>query len=137
MKQANHTAMADIANETRDRIRELQQDFDNAELHADTKQLQQLIHDDFAGIGPKGFMLNKEQWINRHRQFKYEKLETSDIDIRVYDNTAIVRNMQKNKARYNNEAVELSVRASQVWINENDQWRIVAAQFSPAIEPQS
>ncbi len=114
-------------------IRLLQQTFDQAELQADTAQLNRLLADDFVSIGPKGFLLNKEEWINRHVHFKYHALDTSDMDIRLYNNTtAIVRNIQRNRATYQNETMELTVRVSQVWIWEaGGAWRLVAIHFSP------
>ncbi len=114
-------------------IRLLQQTFDQVEVQADTAQLNRLLADDFVSIGPKGFLLNKEEWINRHVHFKYHALDTSDMDIRLYNNTtAIVRNIQRNRATYQNETMELTVRVSQVWIWEADgAWRLVAIQFSP------
>jgi ketosteroid isomerase-like protein len=79
-------------------------------------------------------VLNKEQWINRHKQFRYEQLDTSEMNIRLYGDTAIVTDTQKNKATFNNEPVSLSVRVSQVWIHENSQWKRASIQFSPMAE---
>lgn len=115
-----------------DTIRRLQYEFDQAERNADTKRLEQLIADDFLSIGPKGFILNKEEWIGRHVHFKYHALDTSDMDIRLCHKTAIVRNLQKNRATYQGEEMMLTVRVSQVWIEQQDDtWRLVAIQFSP------
>ena len=115
-----------------DTILRLQHEFDQAERDADTKRLEELIADDFLSIGPKGFILNKEEWIGRHIHFKYQALDTSEMDIRFYDKTAIVRNIQKNRATYQDQEVSLTVRVSQVWINQQeDTWRLVAIQFSP------
>lgn len=115
-----------------DTIRRLQEEFDRAELHADTERLRELIADDFLAIGPKGFILNKEEWIGRHAHFTYHALDTSAMDIRLYDKTAIVRNIQKNRAAYQGEEMELTVRVSQVWVQQQDgAWRLVAIQFSP------
>lgn len=111
-------------------IQNLQHAFDQAELEGDRATLHHLLADDFVSIGPKGYLLNKEEWINRHDHFTYRALDVSDLDIRLYSNAAIVRNIQKNKATYKNENVELTVRVSQVWINQNGNWRIVAIQFS-------
>ncbi len=112
-------------------IRRLQSEFDQAELHADTERLQQLIADDFRSIGPKGFILNKEEWIGRHIHFKYHALDTSEMEIRLYDNAAIVRNVQSNTATYKDEQMELTMRVGQVWVNQHGQWRLAAIQFSP------
>ena len=135
MKNENET-LTEVTpgSETKEKIRDVQNEFDKAELHADTKKLDQVLTDDFLSIGPRGFVLNKEQWINRHKQFRYEQLDTSEMNIRLYGDTAIVTDIQKNKATFNNEPVSLSVRVSQVWIHENSQWKLVSIQFSPMAE---
>ncbi|HSW87967.1 MAG TPA: nuclear transport factor 2 family protein [Candidatus Saccharimonadales bacterium] len=114
-----------------DQIKQLQNKFDIAEFHGDKEILQGLIADDFLSIGPKGFVLNKKEWINRHDKFTYLELKTSEIDIRIYDNTAIVRNIQRNKAKYEEHPVEVATRVSQVWVSKDGQWKLVAIQFSP------
>ena len=93
--------------------------------------LQRLLADDFLSIGPRGFILDKKEWINPHVHFKYHKLETSDMDIRLYDKSAIVRDIQRNKASYKDEPVELAVRVSQVWVDQQKEWRLAAIQFCP------
>jgi hypothetical protein len=116
----------------RDVIQKLQEEFDQAELRADTEKLRKLIGDDFLSIGPKGFVLDKPAWIERHVHFKYEALDTSEMDIRLYGKTAIVRDVQRNRATYKGEEVRLTVRVSQVWVGSSDgEWRLVAIQFSP------
>jgi hypothetical protein len=135
MKNENETRTeVTPGSDTKEQVRDVQNEFDKAELHADTKKLDQVLTDDFLSIGPRGFVLNKEQWINRHKQFRYEQLDTSEMNIRLYGDTAIVTDTQKNKATFNNEPVSLSVRVSQVWILENSQWKLASIQFSPMAE---
>lgn len=112
-------------------IRRIQREFDEAELNADTETLRRLIADDFLSIGPKGFLLDKEAWIERHTHFEYHALDTSEVDVRLYDQAAIVRNVQHNRATYDGETMELRVRVSQVWVNRHGLWRLAAIQFSP------
>lgn len=96
-------------------VRALQDEFDRAELHADSERLRDLLADDFLSIGPKGFVLDKEQWIGRHAQFRYEALETRDHDVRLYGDAAIVRDVQRTRAVYQAHPVALAVRVSQEW----------------------
>jgi hypothetical protein len=115
-------------------IRKLQDEFDRAELTADAETLRRLIADDFRSIGPKGFVLDKDEWIDRHRHFTYHALDTSDVEIRVYDKAAIVRNVQRNDASYRDNRVQLAVRVSQTWVQTADGWRLAGIQFSPLAE---
>lgn len=116
-------------------VRDVQQRFDQAELMADQDTLRELIAEDFQSIGPKGFVLNKEQWIGRHGHFTYHELNTSEVDVRRYgDHTAIVRNVQRNRATYQGEESVVATRVSQVWVHHAGSWRLVAIQFSPLAE---
>jgi hypothetical protein len=68
--------------------------------------------------GPFCMPFRLTEWINRHVHFKYNKLETSGMDIRIYEKAAILRNIQRNKATYKDQDVELAVRVAQVWVNQ-------------------
>jgi ketosteroid isomerase-like protein len=112
-------------------VRARQQAFDEAELAADTTALQELLTEDFLSIGPRGFVLTKEEWIGRHVHFTYHALDTSEVDVRLYDRAAIVRNVQSNRATYSGEETQLQVRVSQTWVDQDGTWRLAGIQFSP------
>src|SRR3954471_14149675 len=114
-----------------DDVRKVQDRFDRAELTADREALRELIADDFLSIGPRGFVLDKDQWIDRHDEFSYQRLDTDEMDIRRYGDTAVVRNVQRNRATYRDQQVAVDTRVSQVWIRRDAGWRLVALQFSP------
>jgi ketosteroid isomerase-like protein len=111
-------------------VLDLQGQFDAAELAADAERLRELLADDFLSIGPKGYVLDKEQWIGRHDQFQYHALDTTQIDIRLYGDAAIVRNVQSNKATSHGRPVALRVRVSQFWVKQQGSWRLAGIQFS-------
>lgn len=118
----------------KDTIRALQDEFDRAELQADRETLRRLLADDFLSIGPRGFVLDKQAWVDRHDLFKYEELETSEVDVRLYDSAAVVRTVQRNKATYKDHPVEVAVRVSQVWVEQEGEWRLAGIQSSPLAE---
>jgi hypothetical protein len=117
-----------------DEVRDVQDRFDRAELDGDRETLRELTADDFLSIGPKGFVLDKEEWIDRHGLFKYHELNTSETDIRRYGDTAVVRNVQRNHATWQGNEVRVNTRVSQVWVRRSGAWQIVAIQFSPLAE---
>ena len=114
-------------------ILKLQQQFDQAELQGDREALARLLTEDFASIGPKGFVLDKQAFIGRHAQFRYQSLETSEVDVRVYDGAAIVRNVQQNRAQYAGKELALHVRTSQTWVRVQGEWKLAGIQFSPLV----
>jgi ketosteroid isomerase-like protein len=113
-----------------DDILELQRAFDDAELHGDAIRLEALLADDFASIGEQGYQLDKRAWIDRHRDFRYLAIETTEANVRLYDKTAIVRCVQRSRATWHGEPMTLAVRLSQVWIQQPEGWRLAAIQFS-------
>jgi hypothetical protein len=59
-----------------------------------------LLADDFLSIGEQGYQLGKREWIDRHRDFRYLSVETTGLDVRHYDTTAIVRCAQRSRATW-------------------------------------
>ncbi len=51
----------------------IQDRFDRAELSGDRGTLRDLIADDVRSIGPRGFVPDKNEWIDRHDQFTYRQ----------------------------------------------------------------
>ena len=113
-----------------DDILELRQAFDDAELRGEADRLDALLADDFLSIGEQGYQLGKREWIDRHRDFRYLSLETTELDVRHYGPTAIVRCAQRSRASWRGQEMALAVRLSQVWIQEPGGWQLVAIQFS-------
>jgi hypothetical protein len=113
-----------------DDIITLQQAFDEAELHADVARLEELLTEDFLSIGEQGFLLNKQQWIGRHGEFRYLAIEKSEVDVRQYDAAAIVRCVQHSRASWRGEPMTLATRLSQVWVRQPAGWQLAGIQFS-------
>lgn len=105
--------------------------FDEAELNADRATLEELIADDFRSIGPKGFVMDKREWIDRHDLFRYLELQISELEVSRYGDAAIVRDVQTNHATYDDQEVRLSVRVSQTWVRNEGRWQLAGIQFSP------
>ncbi|HEY6686832.1 MAG TPA: nuclear transport factor 2 family protein [Propionibacteriaceae bacterium] len=120
-----------MATSEEQQILRLQERFDTAELDDDRKVLDELIAEDFQSIGPRGFVLDKEQWINRHDHFRYAALETSEHEVRLYGGAAIVRNVQRNTGAHDGQESQYVMRVGQTWVNQLGQWRLAGIQFSP------
>src|SRR2546425_3270089 len=71
---------------------ELAENLRQAELKGDVAFLERVLTVDFAGIGPRGFVLNKGAWLGRHRSgdLKYESIERDGVALRTYTDAAIL-----------------------------------------------
>src|SRR6476469_4195188 len=72
-------------------IDELLTEWTESERTGDAQKLDTLLTDDFVGIGPVGFLLDKEAWLVRFDHgLAYEQLELDEVSTRRHDDTAIV-----------------------------------------------
>lgn len=115
-------------------VAQCQRRFDRAELEDDRAVLDELIAGDFLSIGPRGFVLDRRQWIDRHDHFVYVKLDVTELDVRVYGDAAIIRSVQHNVGRHGGEESSHAVRVGQVWVRDDASWRLSSIQFSPLAE---
>ncbi|HST85141.1 MAG TPA: nuclear transport factor 2 family protein [Kineosporiaceae bacterium] len=113
-----------------DDLLKVRQAFDDAELRADRAELDSMLVDDFLSIGERGFVLDKRQWIARHDDFRYLGIDTTEIDARRYERAAIIRCVQRSQAIWQGAELNLSVRLSQVWVQQAGPWRLAGIQFS-------
>lgn len=112
-------------------VLDAQHKFDEAELRADRDVLHELLHEDFLSIGPKGFLLDKRQWIDRHDHFRYHRLDVEEMDARAFGDAAIVRCVQRNHADSSGRDVRIATRVSQTWTRSTGAWQLAGIQFSP------
>ena len=108
-----------------------------AELRADTAFLEQTLADDFIGIGPLGFMLNKQEWLARHQSgdLKYDSLELDEVTVRVYGEAAVVTGRQVQSAAYRGNSIPGQFRITLVFVHQQGQWRLAHLQLSTIGEP--
>src|SRR6266487_4636921 len=77
--------------EVEQQVRELAQRWADAERHADAGALDELLVDDFRAVGPLGFVLTKQQWLDRYRASGLENTSFTfdEVEVRGYGETAI------------------------------------------------
>ena len=113
-------------------LQELGREWAAAEVRGDVSALATMLADDFVGVGPLGFTLTKEQWLDRHRSgdLVYEEITWEDVDVRVHDCAAVAIGLQTQRARYRGHAVDGRLRATQIYIRAGDRWQIEGVQLS-------
>jgi hypothetical protein len=107
------------------------------ELAGDVAGYPGLLDEHFLGVGPVGFVLDKDQWAQRHQGgVKNHEFEVLEPHVRFYDGTAIVEAVQRQRTTARGRDTSGSFRLVVVAVRENDEWVIAHIQLSgPLIAP--
>jgi ketosteroid isomerase-like protein len=108
-----------------------------AELRGDITFMEKTLTDDFVGIGPLGFLLNKRQWLERHQsgELKYETLELDDAQAHMYSGVAILtcRHIQTSIAR--GHGVKAQLRTTLVFVKQQETWQLASLHYCSIGQP--
>ena len=105
----------------------------DAELAGDVEVLDALVADDFRLVGPFGFVLDKEQWLERYRSgdFKTTVMTWHDVDVREHDGSVIAIGTQSQEAAYRGAPSNGEFRITHVFVRAGDDWIIAGMHLSP------
>ncbi|WP_291412941.1 nuclear transport factor 2 family protein [Actinophytocola sp.] len=115
--------------------------FAAAERKADTDALDGLLAADFLGVGPLGFVLTKDQWLDRYRSGALvpAAFELRDVGVRRYGATAVALAAQKQEGSYHGHPANGEFRAVIVLTRQDSDpgagWVIVSCQLSGPLGP--
>lgn len=124
--------------DTEQQVKHLAAEWAAAEQRGDTAALDRILTDDFVGIGPRGFTLTKQEWLQRHQAgaLVYDALSLDDIQVRVYGgDTAIMVARETQAARYQGQPMPGEFRTTLVWVRQDGDWRLAGTQLSPIMPP--
>ena len=93
--------------------------------------------DDFLLVGPLGFVLDKQQWLDRYRNgdLVTSSLRWTDTRARVLGDTAIVIGVHDQEAAYHGQANNGQFRSTHVLVRGDDGWRLASMHLSPIMAP--
>jgi hypothetical protein len=95
-----------------------------------------MLADDFVGIGPVGFMLPRDAWLERlGPDLRYDNLDLDDVSIREYDGAAIVVARQHAVGVARGHPVPADTRVSFVVVPGDNGPRIAGIQYSLMAPP--
>ena len=124
-------------NDRTQQLKELGKDWAAAELRGDTAFLERTLADDFVGVGPRGFMLTKDQWLERHEagKLKYKSFRMDDAQVRLYGDTAVMIGCETAEGRYEDGDVRHDIReqfrATLVFGKQQERWLLAGLHLSP------
>jgi hypothetical protein len=115
-------------------LQELEQRWAKAEIEADISVLDALAADDFSLVGPVGFVLDKQQWLDRYRQgdLVTRSLAFEDGMTRIYGGAAVTIGRHIQEAEYRGHPVNGEFRATHLAVRDGtQQWRLAGMHLSP------
>jgi ketosteroid isomerase-like protein len=115
---------------TFDEVMAAEEAWTRAHLDTDVDALDRLMHRDYTIIKPDGSAWDKEKALNSHvpgRRY-WEEAGSSDHQVRIYGDTAVVIGVWRAKGVNNGEAFDYSARYVSVWVKEEGRVQMVCDQ---------
>jgi hypothetical protein len=122
-----------------DKLQKHVEDWAAAELRGDATFLGSALSDDFIGIGPRGFMLTKDQWLERHEtgSLRYESFGLDEVEVRPYWDAPVTVCRQTAKGVYEDENgrydIHEQLHATLVFVKQQGRWMLAGLQLSPIL----
>jgi ketosteroid isomerase-like protein len=118
-------------------IREFGQRWAAAEQAGDTSALAGMVVDDFTLVGPLGFILNREQWLQRYETggLVTEKLVWDEVVVRDYGDTAVAIGRHSQEASFQGNRADGNFRGTHIYLRRDGQWLLAGIHLSPIGAP--
>ena len=122
-----------------EKIRRLDAERIQAQIHADAVALDRIYADDFIGIGPSGTVRTKPQVLAdfTSHDLNFQSITTDEVRIRVYGNTVVETGRSTMVGQDKGKVVPRDNRFTRVWVRRQGQWRLVANHYSTLISQPS
>lgn len=129
LSQSLAFARADKPDATEE-IRALENARNDAIVRGDSAALERMTSDDYTFITLRGELRSKAEIVKgfANGTFKYESREISDLNIRVYGNTAVVTGRSSQKGAENGKDYSGDYRFTRVYVRSAGRWQTVALQ---------
>jgi ketosteroid isomerase-like protein len=108
-----------------------------AELQPDVRTLRSMLTDDFVCVGPLGFLLTKEQYLQSRESgdLEHQSFTWDDVHVRLYGEAAVAVGSQTQASTYRGRDASGRFRVTQVWARQGDTWAIAGLHLSPIAQP--
>jgi ketosteroid isomerase-like protein len=111
----------------------------DAERDGDAATTDRLLTDDFIGIGPVGFQLPKQAWLQRQTDgtLHYDALSLDEVTTRVYGGCAITTARWNARGTARGHPLPEATRATLVTVKDGEDWRLATIHFSHLAAPSA
>jgi ketosteroid isomerase-like protein len=113
-------------------IQDLARRWSGDERRGDAAALVPLLSDDFVAVGPLGFLLTKDQWLQRYRSAELvnESFDWDEAQVRLYGDAAVAIGTQTSGSTYKGQPGGGRFRVTQTALQRGDGWILAGLQLS-------
>lgn len=123
--------MSSIAHD-QETLLKLEKELEQAVVSNDAAAVGWLLADDSIIVGPDGRIIDKSRFLEviRSGALSHEKMESQDMRVRIYDNTAIVTALTTSKGKFMGQEFTSLERATDIFVKQNDRWQCLFTQLT-------
>jgi hypothetical protein len=133
------TSDQEVVKMTTNAVKELLDRFAEAQRLPDVDALSRVLTDDFKLVGPLGFVVPKEQWLEQFRSgaLQIDSLEWDELDVRThaYANFAIAIGRLTQTATFAQRRSDGQFRVTAMAIGHGLSWSLAGVHYSPIAVP--
>ena len=114
-------------------------EWSSAEEQGDHRSLDVLLGQDFVGVGPRGFVRSRAEWLERYSTgtVRNASFEVSDLRIRSYGETAVVVAAQTQQSVNGDADASGAFRFTLVIVRQDGRLQLAGLHLSPNAAPAS
>ena len=108
-------------------ILEVESKFGEAMIQNDVEAIGRILSDDWIIIDPDGGVVDKSRFLDviKSGALKHEAMDSEDIRVRTYPNTATVTAVTHTRTKYLGKEFTTHERATDVFVKEDGRWHCV------------
>jgi ketosteroid isomerase-like protein len=103
----------------------LENDFARAVTNNDADAVDGFLADDWIIVDPDGGLTDKARFLAviRSGALSHELMESADLRVRLYGNTAVVTGLTTTKGKFMGQDFTSCERATDIFVKQNDRWQ--------------
>ena len=121
-----------LANTMEEELLKLEDEFARAVAGNDVDALDGLLANDWIIVEPDGSIIDKARFLGviRSGALSHESMESTDLRVRLYGNTAVVTALTTTKGKFMGQDFASCERATDIFVKQTDRWQCVFAQLT-------
>jgi ketosteroid isomerase-like protein len=126
-----------VAEDAKGEVIKASEEYDDAIRRSDAAAYERILADDFSFTDHEGKVFTKPELVAlvKSGEQKFEVARSDDLNVRVYDNCAVVIGRWREKGMLKGETFDRTQRFTTVYVKDGGKWRVVSDHVSEIKKP--